>query len=413
MNIFRKAIGYLVTSLSLTNTAGWKPEGSGTAAGESVTQDNVLGLSAAWACVNLIAGTIASLPFEVYRPDKGGKHDVVDHSHWLYRLLHDSPNADQTALDFWEFICASIELRGNGYARIERLGGRIVSLVPVNPSIICVRRDNDGALVYTWVDRGVSYKRKQEDMLHVRGFGGSPEGGLSTLAFGREVFGLSIAIDKASAATFKNGLRPAGVLKFDKWLDAEKRDITKQTLHDAHTGALNAGKPLLLEGGLSWEQLKISPEDAQMLQSRGFSIEEICRYFGVPPIMVGHGEKTSSWGTGVAEVTQGFVKYTLRRRLKRIEQAVAKQLLTDQDRGAGVTVKFNLDALLRGDPAARSKFYQVMTQIGAMTINEVRALEGLAPIDGGDVARMQTQNQPISDTPGIGDNGGPPLGEGE
>ena len=141
----------------------------------------------------------------------------------------------------------------------------------------------------------------------------------------------------------------------------------------------------------------IAPEDAQMLESRGFSVEEICRFFGVPPFMIGHTEKSTSWGTGLEQQTLGFQKFTLRRRLKRIEQALEKQLLRAEDRAAGLTIEFNLEGLLRGDSAGRAAFYQTMTQIGAMTINEVRALENLEKVEGGDVPRMQIQNVPITE----------------
>ncbi len=187
------------------------------------------------------------------------------------------------------------------------------------------------------------------------------------------------------------------MLTFEKWLTKDQRDLAEAKLTEKFVGAMNSGRPLILEGGTKWEQLTLKPEDAQMLESRGFSVEEICRFFGVPPFMVGHTEKTSSWGTGLEQQTLGFQKFTLRRRLKRIEQAIEKQLLTPDDRARGVTVEFSLEGLLRGDSAGRARFYQQMTQIGAMTINEVRALENLPPVEGGDVPRTQMQNVPIAE----------------
>lgn len=145
------------------------------------------------------------------------------------------------------------------------------------------------------------------------------------------------------------------------------------------------------------KQLMFNPDDAQMLESRGFSVEEICRFFGVPPFMIGHTEKTTSWGTGLEQQTLGFQKFTLRRRMKRIEQALAKQLLTDEDRARGIVIEFNLEGLLRGDSGARSAFYQSGLTNGWMTINEVRALENMPPVAGGDVPRMQMQNVPITE----------------
>ncbi|MFV1807412.1 phage portal protein [Phaeobacter sp. Ax4a-4a] len=365
--------------------------------GEVVSEASALALSAVWGCVNLIAGTIATLPLMVYRTGTDGKREVAK-SHPLFRVLHDSPNYDQTAVDFWEWMSAAIELRGNAYARIARGdNGRITALYPVAPQIVSVERLNNGALQYEWTEDGQHFKLTDRDVLHIRGFGGNPLGGLSTLQFGRGTFGLAQAQDRAASETFRNGLRPSGALTFAEFLSKENREIAETKLVEKFAGAQNAGRPMVLEGGTKWESLSITPEDAQMLESRGFSLEEICRFFGVPPFMIGHTVKSTSWGTGIEQQTIGFQKFTLRRRLKRIEQSIAKQLLSAADRSAGVTVEFNIEGLLRADTEARAAFYTSMTQIGAMTINEVRGLENLPPIEGGNVARMQMQNVPITE----------------
>ena len=398
MNAFQKLAFKAATSvmrmLSIENTNGW--HGNVGDAGEAVTDSSVLSLSAAWACVNLLCGTIASLPLMVYRRDSKGNREL-HREHPLYRLLHDSPNFDQTAVDFWEFISASLELRGNAYARIDRGSRGILALTPVNPALVGVRRLQNGTLEYRWSYEGRSYVETDKTMLHIRGFGGNPLGGMSTLNVGRHTFSLARAIDKSASATFRNGMRPSGVLTFEKWLSPEQRELAESKMASKFQSAADTGKPMILEGGTKWEQLTLAPEDAQMLESRGFSVEEICRFFGVPPFMIGHTEKTTSWGSGLEQQTLGFQKFTLRRRLKRIEQAIEKQLLTPEDRARGITVEFNLEGLLRGDTAGRARFYQQMTSIGAMTINEVRELENLPPVEGGDVPRMQMQNRPITE----------------
>ena len=399
MNPFRrlafKAASTVARMLSIENTDGWYASGMGDA-GEPVTDSSVLSISSAWACINLLSGTIASLPLMVYRRDANGIREVY-RDHPLYRLLHDSPNYDQTAVDFWEFIAASIEMRGNAYARIERNSRGIASLMPVNPALMGVRRLQNGSIEYRWSQDGRYFVETDKTMLHIRGFGGNPLGGMSTLHYGRHTFSLARAVDKSASSTFKNGMRPSGVLTFDKWLTPEQRKLAEEKLASKFQTAADTGKPMILEGGTKWEQLTLAPEDAQMLESRSFSVEEVCRFFGVPPFMIGHTEKTTSWGSGIEQQTLGFQKFTLRRRLKRIEQAIEKQLLTTADRAAGVSVEFNLEGLLRADSAGRARFYQQMTQIGAMTINEVRDLENLPPVDGGDIPRMQMQNKPISE----------------
>lgn len=383
------------TPLSLRDPLHWRNAGDAAASGEGVSDSSVLALSAAWACVNLLAGTIASLPLMVYRNDGGGSRQVA-YDHPLYRVLHDSPNFDQTAVDFWEFGCAAIELRGNMHARIERIGGRVVALTPIC-SWVDARRRDDGSIAYRWTENGRSYDEPQSGVFHVRGFGGSPLGGLSTLSHGRQVFGLATAIDRAAGSTFRNGMRPSVNLTFDKFLTPEQRALVKGSIAADYAGAMNTGSPFISEGGMKLETISINPDDAQMLESRAFSVEEVCRFFGVPPFMVGHTEKTTSWGTGLEQQTLGFQKFTLRRRLKRIEQAAEKQLLTPADRAAGLTIEFNLEGLLRGDSKARAEFYASGLQNGWTTINEVRALENLAPVPGGDVPRMQMQNVPITE----------------
>jgi HK97 family phage portal protein len=326
---------------------------------------------------------------------KTGDTRTAARDHPLYRMLHDSPNFDQTSVDFWQFMQSSLEFWGNAYAEKIITNGIVSALVPVSPSMMNVKRLQNGSIEYTWTHEGQNYTRTDADMLHIRGFGGNPLGGMSTLHFGKNAFGLARAVDRAAGSTFKNGLRPSGALTFDTFLSAENRDIAETKLVEKYVGAINAGRPMVLEGGTKWQQLTINPEDAQMLESRKFSVEEICRFFGVPPHMVGHTSNSTSWGTGLEQQTLGFQKFTLGPRIRRIEQSLSKQLLTAADRANEVTIEFSLEGLLRGDSAGRSAYYQAMTNMGTMTINEVRALENLPPIQGGDVARMQMQNVPI------------------
>lgn len=365
----------------------------------SLGESGALALSAVWACVNLLAGVQASMPLRVLLNEKAGRKPVADHP--LYRLLHDSPNADQTAFDFWSVVSAQLELRGNAYARKHMSGGRIVAIEPIDAEVT-VKRVESGRIAYEWSADGRAFRLLDSEILHLRGPFGGPLGGMSTLAAARRAFGIAGAADMAAASTFRNGLRPSGVLAFDQFLTAEQRAIAEEKLATRFSGVINAGRPMVLEGGAKWQAVMLSPEDAQMLESRGFSVEEICRFFGVPPFMIGHTEKQTSWGSGVEQQTIGFVRYTLRPRLVRIEQTIDKQLLTPEERARGLSVEFNLEGLLRGDSKSRAAYYREMTMIGAMTINEVRALENLPPVAGGDVPRMQAQNVPITAAPALG-----------
>ncbi|MGK2908755.1 MAG: phage portal protein [Sphingobium sp.] len=367
--------------------AGYNDAGVANAAG-------VMGLSTAWACVRLVAGTISSLPLNVYKETSGVRSVAYDHP--LYRILHDSPNADQTALNFWQFMSAAIELQGNGYAEIDRANnGRVISLgVPLAPDLVEPRRTSSGAIEYRVTGRNQPVA--QDSMLHIRGFGGNPLGGLSTLSYGRKTFGLAMATENAATSTFRNGVRSTGILKTADTLNAEQRKAAETALQEKFAGAMNAGRPMLLDRGMDWVQLSINPDDAQMLESRSFSVEEICRFFSVPPHMIGHTEKASSWGTGIEQMTIGFVQFTLRERLKNIESTLEKQLLSPVERAQGMRIEFNIEGLLRGDSKTRSEVHASALMNGWRTINEVRAIENLPPVEGGDTPRMQSQNVPIS-----------------
>jgi HK97 family phage portal protein len=354
-----------------------------------------LGLSATWACVNLLAGTIASLPLVVYRKGPlGVAVEATDHP--LYWLLHDSPNYDQSAYDFWEFICAGLELHGNAYAVLDRRSdGFLVSLTPIRPDIVAVRRIRTGQLEYRWTIDGREAVKLQEDILHIRGFGGSPLGGASPLSACRQVFGAALNTDRSASSMFANGVQTSGVFAMQEKLTEDQMRQAEQKVTEKYVGAANAGRPLVLNGGVKWEQISISPEDAQMLESRKFSVEEICRVFDVPPHLIGHTEGNTQLGSSIGEQTLGFLKFKLRKRLKRIEGALEKQLLTRADRAAGVSIEFNVEGLLRADSAGRAQYYEIMQQF--MTKNEIRALEGLAPVEGGDVLMAQMQDVPLSE----------------
>ncbi|MBT8169825.1 phage portal protein [Falsiruegeria litorea] len=391
------AVGLQLKSSSAVNwTDGRGQGGSVGAAGEMVSERSSLGLSAVWACANLISGTMSSLPFELVRR---GEHGLakVESQHPLHSVIYENPNYDQTALDFWDFMNLSLELWGNAYADIGRKGGKITGLHPVHPEAMNVRRLATGQIEYRWAEHGKTHVKLDRDVFHIRGAGGNALGGMSTLRFGVNTFSSALAAESAASGMFRNGLRPSGVISFKEWLKPTEREIVDKVVEN-YQGSMNAGRPFLAEGGMEWKEISISPEDAQMLETRQFSVEEICRFFQVPPALIGHAGSSTAWPTSVDQQVLMFVKFYLRRRVKRIEQAVRKQLLTPAERAAGLAGRINMDALLRGDSASRASFYQTMSQLGALTINEIRALEGKPPIPGGDVPRMQMQNIPITET---------------
>ncbi len=365
---------------------------------ETVTPNSALSISAVWACANLIAGTLATLPISVVRRSDDGRNESL-REHPLNFVLGYSPNVDQTVVDFWEHASLALELWGNAYAHID-IGreNRIVGLTPLDPATVRVKRSAQGVLSYEWWKDGRLYTAPSSKILHIRGFGGGPLGGLSTLQYQRGSFGVAQAQNRTAENLHRNGLKISGVLSFKEFLSDENRKIAEQKLATQFGGSDNAGKAIITEGGAEYKAISINPNDAQMLESRQFSVEDICRIFGVPPHMVGHVTKSTSWGSGIEEQTISFIRYTLRRRLKRIEAALEKQLLSVFEYQDGIRIRFNIDGLLRGDIKTRTEAYERNLRSGWMTINEVRALENLSAIDGGDVPRVQMQNVPINQT---------------
>lgn len=392
MNFLRKMAGLFSRPVSIKDPATWPTRTDV----DPIGDNSALAISAVYGCVNLYSGIIGALPMQVYRTKKDGSRESYS-DHPLYRVLHDSPNADQTAFEFWEQLQTSIELRGNAYAVIDRIGGKIVGLTPLHPDTVTVSRNEAGVIVYSWVDGLRTFSGTSNDVLHIRGFGGNALGGASTLAIASRTLGFARTISDAAKNSFQNGMRPSGVLSTPAILKDGQRELVEDGLQRKFMGAMNAGRPMLLEGGFTWQQLSIKPEEAQMIESQGFTVEEICRFFGVPPFMIGHASSGStSWPASLEGQIMLFQKTSLGKRAERIEQRVMKQLLSPEDRANGVVVEFNLEALLRADTAARYSAYSIGLMNGVFTINEVRRWENLPPVDGGDESRMQMQNVPIT-----------------
>lgn len=264
--------------------------------GERVDDGDALALSAAYACTRLIAGTEGFLPVNLVRgTDDIGVRTVMS-DHWAHRLIAGSPGAELSPYDFFELSGASLELKGNALARKEMIGDRVVALDPMAWDETRVWRNSDGELRYEW--DGVTLK--PEEVLHIRGFGRDRRrlGGLSTISIASSTFGLAKAINKSAGAVFRNGIRTNVALMSERDLDETQMEKVRSKVEDRYGGAMASGRPLILNSGWKTATLSINPEDAQMLESRSFSVEDICRFFGVPPFMIGHHEKTNQLGFG-------------------------------------------------------------------------------------------------------------------
>lgn len=384
-------LNWLGVPVSLVDGSFWAEwSGAKNYAGKTVTVNSALQLSAAWACVRLISETLSTLPLNLY--DDSGQAKTMARDHPLYRLLHTQPNADMTAAVFWQAYVASLLLWGNAYVEIHRSGGVITSLEFLLPQFVTRKRTSSGAVEWSYPDPFTKVTRKiaEAQMWHTPAFTTDGVKGLSPIALGANVIGSAMAADEASAHTFKNGMKAAGLVTMDAVLKPEQREDVRQ-----HVRKVSAdGGVMVLEKGSAFQQLTMNPQDAELLSTRSFNVEEICRWFRVPPFMVGHSEKSTSWGTGIEQQMIGFVTFVLRPWCVRIEQSIRKSLMAPAEKQR-YQAEFAMEGLLRGDSAARGQFYSTMVQNGIYTRNNVRRLENLEPVEGGDELTVQSNMIPI------------------
>lgn len=352
----------------------------------AVSHSGVLSLSAAWACVRLISETISTLPLSVYEKTRAGKRIAAEHP--LHFILHTQPNPDSTASVFWESMVASMLLRGNARAEKLMVDNRLVGLVFLHPDYLTKRpRESGGGYQYRDPETGRIREIPASRIWHLPGFTLDGRTGVSVLRYGSAMFGAAIAVQDAAKSTFQRGLHQTTALKMPGTLRDDQREAARDALGKL-SGAINAGRSIVLEGDTDLVTVGIKPVDAQMIEAQGFSVEEICRWFRVPPVMVGHsGNGVTAWGSGIESMLIAFLTFTLAPWLRRIEQGIAKDLLPV---GGRWYAKHVVEGLLRADSAARSAFYSVMVNNGIMTRDEVRALEELEPM-GGNAAVLTVQ----------------------
>lgn len=395
MGLFRKAVMTLASGLRLTDPQLMRYVGAEPAhSGEKVTPETALTLDAFWACVWLIAQTIATLPLMLYEAGEGDGEAKLAKDHPLYRVIHDQPNADMTAVEFWTALVACKLIWGNGYAAILKRGdGSVIALEPLLPSLMQVQRQQDGSRTYTYTFDGQTTVYQEEDILHLKGFSLDGLTGLSVVSAARHSLGAALGAERVSGATFKNGMRPSGVFMAPAYLNKDQRTDAKAYLTEFQ-GAQNTGKVPVLEGGWKWEALTLSPADAELLATRGFNVETVCRWFRVNPSLVGHTEKTTTWGTGLEQINLGFLTYTLRTHLKEIEQALGMRCLRPGERGR-FYAEFNVEGLLRADSKGRAEFLRGMVNGTIYTPNDARRYENLPPVEGGDHLMIQGAMMPL------------------
>ena len=369
----------------------------GTASGKYVTERSAMQMTAVYCCVRILSEAVASLPLQFYRyTDDGGKEKAVEHP--LYFLLHDEPNPEMTSFIFRETLMTHLLLWGNAYSQIIRNGkGEVVALYPLMPDRMKVDRDEHGRLYYEYTvydtddvdgrkgtDKvGRTVRLQPHDVLHIPGLGFDGLVGYSPIAMAKNAIGLAIATEEYGSKFFANGAAPSGVLEHPGTIKDPSK--VRESWQATFGGSGNANKIAVLEEGMKYTPISISPEQAQFLETRKFQIDEIARIFRVPPHMIGDLEKSSF--NNIEQQSLEFVKYTLDPWVSRWEQAMVRALLTPDEKKR-YFFKFNVDGLLRGDYQSRMNGYATARQNGWMSANDIRELENLDRIpaeQGGDL----------------------------
>ena len=359
-------------------------------------------MTAVYSCVRILAEAVAGLPLQFYRyTEDGSKEKAIDHP--LYFLLHDEPNPEMTSFVFRETLMTHLLLWGNAYAQIIRNGkGEVVALYPLMPNRMTVDRDEKGQLYYEYqtssdeakTTKGGTVRLKPTDILHVPGLGFDGLVGYSPIAMAKNAIGMAIACEEYGAKFFANGATPGGILEHPGTVKDPAR--VRESWNSAFGGSSNSNKVAVLEEGMKYTPISISPEQAQFLETRKFQIDEIARIFRVPPHMVGDLEKSSF--SNIEQQSLEFVKYTLDPWVMRWEQSINRAMLSETEKPV-YFAKFNVDGLLRGDYQSRMNGYATARQNGWMSANDIRELENLdrIPIEnGGDLYLVNGNMLPLS-----------------
>ena len=381
----------------------------GTTSGKAVTERSAMQMTAVYSCVRILSEAVAGLPLHLYKyTDSGGKAMALDHS--LYRLLHDEPNPEMSSFVFRETLMTHLLLWGNAYAQIIRNGkNEIVALYPLMPNKMSVDRDENGRLYYTYYrgsDEAIKNKEfavtlQPSDVLHIPGLGFDGLVGYSPIAMAKNAIGMAIACEEYGAKFFANGAAPGGVLEHPGTIKDPQR--VRESWQSTFGGSGNANKIAVLEEGMKYTPIGISPEQAQFLETRKFQINEIARIFRVPPHMVGDLEKSSF--SNIEQQSLEFVKYTLDPWVIRWEQSIQRSLLNSEEKKK-YFAKFNVEGLLRGDYQSRMNGYAIGRQNGWMSANDIRELENLDRIpaeDGGDLYLINGNMLPLKNAGAFAD----------
>jgi HK97 family phage portal protein len=390
--LYNNALKYAATFTGETGRATNADElarmltrGAATRSGQAVNVNTAMQVSTVYACVRILAESVAMLPLRLFESDANGGETVAQ-GHVLDRLLNKRPNASQTPYEFKRLIVGMLALRGNVYLLKFNLGGKFPQLIPLHPDRVKPIVDRDGFTVHYEVQmNGRKQIMTNRDILHMRGLSSDGLVGMSIIQAAAEAIGLSIATESHGAHLFANSASPSGVLQSDgEYSDAAYKRL-KDSFEEQYVGSKNSGRPMLLEEGLKWERMGMTADEAQFLETRKFQRSEITAFFGVPPHMVGDVDKATSWGSGIEQQGIGFVVYTLLPWLTNLSQGFERGLLTSAEADR-YGFKFNTDLLTQGEFKNEQEGLEIQKRNGVINANEWRRRIGLNPREdeGGD-----------------------------
>lgn len=364
--------------------------------------DGALQVSAVWGAVELLVDNIASLPAFVYnRSKEEGGHKTIARDAYLFRLLHDEPNSRQTPMEFFQFLALNFLFRGNAYARVTRdTAGEALELWPLTTDQIEVEVLRDRSVIYKYYYEGAVVIYAADSILHWKDKGNGVVG-MDRLSYMRQSVALAVDAQNHTSNVYRKSAKRPGVFMIDKLLTEKQRNEIRANYQGLVEGTED--DLLVLEAGAKFQPLNMTPADLQLLDTRRFSIEEIARWFGIPGVLINDTSKSTTWGSGIEQIIQGFYKFRLRTILASLEQAIEMRVLTAKQRKK-FTVEFSLDALLRGSLKERLEIGAKAVQNGLMTRNEWRQLENLPPMDGGDTLTAQSNLLPLEK---LGENPAP------
>jgi HK97 family phage portal protein len=362
-----------LSSPALLEYLGVQSSGSG----QKVTELSALGLAAVTRAITVTCNVPASLPLHCYRQDGDERKAATG---WGARLV-DDPHPDLTPYELWQLMWVHRRLWGNAYLRkLRNQLGQIVELWPIHPSRVKVGRSSETGLKVYSIDGGREVFIGDDAILHVPGLGYDGITGLSPIRLARESIGLGLAAQEYGSKLFGSGSLATGILQTEQRLTQKQADALHDRWKSKRTGMDSAHDTIVLDRGAKFTQLTIPPGDAQFLESRRFQVVEVCRWFNLPPFLMFETEKSTSWGTGLEQQALGWVMFDLRPDLIALEQRVTKMIKPEP-----VYARHSIEGLLRGDSTARANFYRTMWNLGALSTNEIRSLEELSPVEGGDV----------------------------